>query len=254
MAASHQNNISLTFTRQKTVGALFGLLLLFLASCGQSPGVQSNNGRGAVAQQQKSGTPMTYIALGASDTFGIGANDPYNENWATDLEVKLGSNFHLINLGIPSITVHDALSEELPVALDAHPGLVTVWLAVNDLADGVDVSSYSHDLNTLISRLQAGSPHVLIAMANVPDLTLLPYFSSYDPISLQNKIQAYNTTIASIAQQHHVILVDLSRFDLKHFPEYISNDGLHPSTIGYLQLAELFYIALQASQGLPKHT
>src|SRR5258706_8533433 len=110
MAASHQNNISLTLTRQKAVGALFALLLLFLASCGQSPGVQSSNGRGAVAQQQKSGTPMTYIALGASDTFGIGANDPYNENWATDLEVKLGSNFHLINLGIPSITVHDALS------------------------------------------------------------------------------------------------------------------------------------------------
>jgi lysophospholipase L1-like esterase len=106
----------------------------------------------------------------------------------------------------------------------------------------------------LISRLQAGSPHVLIAMANVPDLTLLPYFSSYDPKSLQNKVQAYNAAIASIAQQHHVILVDLSRFDLKHFPEYISNDGLHPSTIGYLQLAELFYNALQALQGSPKHT
>ena len=31
---------------------------------------------------------MTYVALGASDTFGIGANDPYNENWAADLEEK----------------------------------------------------------------------------------------------------------------------------------------------------------------------
>lgn len=253
MAASHQNNISLRLM-QHSVGVLFGLFLLFLASCGQLPSGQSSNGRGALAHQQKSGTPVTYIALGASDTFGIGANDPYNENWAADLEEKLGSNFHLINLGIPSITVHEALSEELPVALDAHPSLVTIWLAVNDLADGIDVSSYSHDLNTLISSLQADSPHVLIAMANVPDLTLLPYFNSYDPKSLQNKVRAYNTTIASIAQQHHVILVDLSHFDLKHFPEYISNDGLHPSTIGYLQLAELFYNALQASQGLPKLT
>jgi lysophospholipase L1-like esterase len=232
---------------------LLCLLILFLAGCGQSPvGQTSPSGTATIPQQ--SGNTVTYVAIGASDTFGIGANDPYTENWAADLAQKLGNNYHLINLGIPSITVHDALKEELPVALDAHPGLVTIWLAVNDLADGVPVDSYSHDLNVLISRLQAGSPHVRIAMAGVPNLTLLPYFSSYNPQSLSNLVKAYNTAIASIARQHHVILVDLSGFDLKDFPEYISNDGLHPSTIGYLQLSELFYKDLQASSGTSNHT
>ena len=251
MAASHQNNVSLTLTHQHSVGALLCLLLLFLVSCGQAPGGQTSHS--GTTLQQKSSTLVTYVAIGASDTFGIGANDPYNENWAADLADKLGNGYHLINLGIPGITVHVALSEELPVALDAHPGLVTIWLAVNDLADGVPVNSYSHDLNVLISRLQTGSPHLRIAMANVPDLTLLPYFSSYDPQFLQKKVQEYNSAIASIARHHHVILVDLSRFNFKDFPEYISNDGLHPSTVGYLQLSELFYEALQASQGSPKH-
>lgn len=244
MTSSHKNTIS----RIPVIGAL---LLLFLVSCGQAPSVQSHSSnRGTLLQP--SGTPVTYVAIGASDTFGIGADDPYNENWAADLALKLGSGYHLINLGIPGITVHDALSEELPVALDAHPRLVTLWLAVNDLATGVDVNSYSRDLNTLLSRLQANSPGVLIAMANVPDLTLLPYFSSYNPVLLHQRVQAYNAAITGIARQHHAILVDLSGFDVKNFPEYISNDGLHPSTIGYLRLAELFYNTLQASRGLPK--
>jgi lysophospholipase L1-like esterase len=109
-------------------------------------------------------------------------------------------------------------------------------------------------LNVLIRRLKANSPHVRIAIANVPDLMLLPYFSSYNPQLLLQLVQSYNTAIASIARDNHVILVDLSGFDLKHFPEYISNDGLHPSTIGYFQLSELFYKDLQASTGSSEHT
>ena len=281
MTSSQHNNISLTLTQKHSIGAwaclalvftcnrpiqsrgrgkpalllitLLVLLVSFLVSCGQSP-VGQTSASSKVQQQQKSGTTVTYVAIGASDTFGIGANDPYHENWASDLAQKLGKDYHLINLGIPSITVHDALNEELPVALDAHPGLVTIWLAVNDLADGVTVSSYSHDLNVLIRRLKANSPHVRIAIANVPDLMLLPYFSSYNPQLLRQLVQSYNTAIASIARDNQVILVDLSGFDLKHFPEYISNDGLHPSTIGYFQLSELFYKDLQASTGSSEHT
>lgn len=232
---------------------LAGLLVLFLVSCGQPPGGQAQQ-NGSRAAQQKGDGQVTYVAIGASDTFGIGAYDPYNENWATDLANKLGPNVHLINLGIPGVTLHDALSAELPVALDAHPELVTIWLAVNDIVDNVPIGSYSHDLDVLLSRLQANSPRVRIAVANVPDLAQLPYFSSFDPRLLQQEEQAYNSAIASTVQKHHVILVDLSQFDLKRFPEYISNDGLHPSTIGYLRLSELFYAALQAAQALPGHT
>lgn len=191
------------------------------------------------------------MAIGASDTFGIGTSDPYTENWAADLAEKLGHNVHLINLGIPGISLHDALNSELPVALDSHPNLVTIWLAVNDLADNVPISSYSHDLNLMLSRLQANAPSARILIANVPDLALLPYFSKYNLQELQKRIQAYNATIASIARQHHVILVDLSQqnYNLKVHTEYISNDGLHPTDLGYRQLAEIFYKTLQQTRG-----
>jgi len=126
---------------------------------------------------------------------------------------------------------------------------VTVWLAVNDLANNVPISEYSHDLDLLLSRLQQGAPRARIAVANVPDLTLLPYFSADDPQTLFSQIQAYNSVIASIVKRHHAILVDVYRQwnELRNHPEYISNDGLHPSTLGYTQIAMLFYQALSSA-------
>lgn len=228
---------------------LFALLLCFLSGCSLLP-AQTTNKRDATPRPRHQ---LTYVAIGASDTFGFGSSDPYNQNWATDLAGKLGPRYHLINLGIPSMHLHDALTSELPVALDARPDLVTIWLAVNDLADNVPVQSYARDLNTLLQRLQANNPQVRIAMANVPDLTLLPHFAKQtaaDPQGLQQSILAYNTVIAAAARQHHAILIDLSqaRYDLQHHPEYISDDGLHPTRLGYEQLALIFYEALQAAK------
>jgi lysophospholipase L1-like esterase len=64
-------------------------------------------------------------------------------------------------------------------------------------------------------------------------------------------IDEYNLTIAHEAQQHHVILVNLSQqnYNLRDHPEYISNDGLHPTDLGYVQIAELFYKTLQQFRG-----
>jgi lysophospholipase L1-like esterase len=228
---------------------LSGLFVYLLSGCSLLPGTTTSNQNTSPQPQQQ----LTYVAIGASDTFGYGTGDPYNENWATDLAGKLGPRYHLINLGIPSMHVHDALTSELPVALDAHSDLVTIWLAVNDLADHVPVKSYAQDLNTLLDRLQTNNQQVRIAVANVPDLTLLPSFSKQaaaEPQVLQQSILAYNTVIASAVQQHHAILIDLSqqRYDLQRHPEYISKDGLHPTMLGYARLADLFYEALQASQ------
>ena len=224
------------------------LLMLVSAACAQDSTALTGPSN-TTASHQQSVKQITYVAIGASDTFGVGTYDPYDDNWPTDLAALLGSShIHLINLGIPGITVHDALNLELPVALDSHPDLITIWLGVNDIVDKVSANSYASDLNTLLARLRANSPHARIAIANVPDLTLLPFFAGTDTQLLTQQIQVYNTVIASAAQQHQAILVDLAQqnYNLKAHPEYInSNDGLHPSDIGYEQLAKVFYQALQ---------
>ena len=223
------------------------LLAFVIAGCAQSIEGQAGHSN-TTAANQKNSASITYVAIGASDTFGIGTDAPYSENWPTDLvNLFAPAHIHLINLGIPNILMHDALNLELPVAVDAHPDLVTIWLGINDIANDVPVDEYAHDLDTLLTRLQASSPRARIALANIPDLTVLPYFATLDQQILRQQIQEYNTAIASIVQHHHVILVDLTQqgYNLQNHPEYISDDGLHLTDLGYLQLAKLFYDALK---------
>jgi lysophospholipase L1-like esterase len=219
------------------------LLLLFLASCGTPGSENEPSGTHSLVVQQPPKARLTYVAIGASDTFGLGADDPETQNWASDLATMLGPGVHLINLGIPGLVLHQALDAELPVAIDAHPNLITIWLAVNDLGNNVPLDSYAHDLDLMLTRLQAGAPHARILIANVPDLRLVPYFDYINPQILYAKVQSYNAIIDAAAQRHHVTLVDLfSRWkELRQHPEYISGDGFHPSTLGYAKLAGLFY-------------
>ncbi|TMC14395.1 MAG: hypothetical protein E6J34_23700 [Chloroflexi bacterium] len=202
--------------------------------------------------QQAPNAHLSYVALGASDGWGTGAQDPDDDNWPVDLTQKLGNQTHLVNLGIPGITLHDALNIELPVALDVHPDLVTIWLAVDDLLANTPIDSYAHDLEFLLIRLQSSFPHVHIALANIPDLTLLPRFRTDDQNtvhSLQLQVITYNVSIENVAQRHQVVLVDLYKQwgVIAGHPEYISSDGFHPSTLGYHQLAEIFYQTLKAT-------
>jgi lysophospholipase L1-like esterase len=232
---------------------IFLCLTTFLSSCNSG-----NTGKDSSTHLKVQPTPSThlnYVALGASDGWGTGADDPEDENWPVDLADKLGNQTHLVNLGVPGITLHDALDVELPVALDAHPQLVTIWLAVDDLLANIPIESYNHDLDFLLTRLQATNPHVHIALANIPDLTLLPRFRTADQNtiqSLRSQITAYNATIENAAQQHQVVLVDLyKQWNLiTDHPEYISADGFHPSTQGYAQLAEVFYQTLKTAKYL----
>lgn len=237
------------------------LAMLFLAGCSVSPTGQEHTGRLAV--QAAPQARITYVAIGASDTYGTGSKDPRTESWPAVLsrmlahngdgkmqEQSLGQNtVRLINLGIPGMHAHDALGVELPVAIDAHPNLITVWLAVNDLVDNVPPASYAKDLERLLQDLQTRLPHVRIAIANVPDLTLLPRFSSNDTTQLARSVASYNAVIQSVVDRYHVVLIDLFQawHELASHQEFISDDGFHPSAAGYARLAQLFY------QGMKQH-
>ncbi|HCI79236.1 MAG TPA: hypothetical protein DHW02_06075 [Ktedonobacter sp.] len=240
---------------QQRIGFLVSKCLLFLcvlslclSSCTLPFGNQNTTSTSThLVMQQPPASRLTYTAIGASDTFGIGTDDPQSESWPADLAGRLGNGVHLVNLGVPSIDARDALNVEVPVAIDSHPNIITIWLAVNDIADNIPVASYEHDLDLVLTRLQAGAPHAIIVVANVPDLTYLPHFQSYDVNALHALIASYNNAIANVVASHHVLLVDLiSRWQqLATHPEYISDDGFHPNALGYTVLAGLFYQVLQ---------
>ena len=193
--------------------------------------------------------PVTYVALGASDAVGIGSNVPGSQGYVPLVAAHLPNGSHLINLGISGIQLHEALSQELPLALSTSPSLITIWLVANDFIGGVTYDSYLHDLNTLFQQLQVRT-HARIVMANLPDLTRLPAFANETPAQKSQmivEIQKWNKGIAQVAKNYGVELVDLfgQGSQITAHPEYISGDGFHPSPSGYVQLANYFWQVIE---------
>jgi acyl-CoA thioesterase I len=235
---------------------LVALTLIFSACTTISP--QSNTshahtGPQSIAVQSTPifmpGGPVIYVALGASDAVGVGSNFPGSQGYVPLVAAHLPKGSHLINLGISGIHLHEALSEELPLALTTSPNLITIWLVANDFIGGVTYDDYMHDLNMLLQQLHT-STRSRIAMADLPDLTRLPAFANETPMQQSQMlyaIQQWNTGIAQLAKKYGVVLVDLfsqgSR--LTAHPEYISIDGFHPSPSGYVQLANFFWQAIK---------
>jgi len=184
--------------------------------------------------------PLTYVAIGASDAVGVGANDPETEGWVPRLGARLGPNVRVVNLGVSGSTLAQALDEQLGPALDARPDVVTVWLAVNDLNAQVPLAQYAADLDTLLGRLEA--THAKVLVGNVPDVGRLAAYRGVDPGPLDADVSRWNQAIADTAARHGATLVDLyARWqEVADHPEYLSQDGFHPSADGYARLAEVF--------------
>jgi lysophospholipase L1-like esterase len=151
----------------------------------------------------------------------------------------------VINLGVSGSTLHQALDEQLGPAVDAKPDVVTVWLAVNDLNAGVPLERYQQDLDRLLAALKPSGARVLVA--NVPDLAQLAPFARR--AELDREVARWNQVIAESTERHGAMLVDLHAHwqEAAQHPEYLSQDGFHPSSEGYARLADLFAEALDGS-------
>jgi lysophospholipase L1-like esterase len=192
--------------------------------------------------------PVTYVAIGASDAVGIGARDPDTEGWVPRFGARLGDGTRVVNLGVSGSTLAQALDEQLGPAVDARPDVVTVWLAVNDFAARVPLERYVSDLDRLLTQLQPTGARVLVG--NVPDLGRLPAFGGRDASRLRAEVDAWNQAIAATAGRHGAHVVDLHAGwqELAEHPEYVAQDGFHPSSEGYARLADLFAESLSSAR------
>ncbi|MGE3600014.1 MAG: GDSL-type esterase/lipase family protein, partial [Dehalococcoidia bacterium] len=166
-------------------GALIFVLALVVAGCTEQ------EQQGAVEQAQP-----RYVAIGASDSVGTGARDPARDGWVPQLHARMPAGTHLVNLGVSGLRMHQALEQSLPIAVDLQPSVVTIWLAVNDLAAGVTLDSYQVDLDIMLATLRQQT-QARVYVANLPDLTYLPAFDNRDRAELSAEVQRWNDAIAA---------------------------------------------------------
>jgi lysophospholipase L1-like esterase len=122
------------------------------------------------------GEPEVYVAIGSSETLGAGADNPFTESWPRVLyRTALDRDAVFVNAAADGSTVADALDEQLPLALDLEPTLVTVWLALDDLAAGVPAATYERQLAELIRALRRGG-RTEVLVATVPPVDHVPAY------------------------------------------------------------------------------
>ena len=204
---------------------------------------------------------VVYAAIGASETYGIGATDRSKQAWPQVFyNDVLSPPALLYNFGIPGATTAQALRDEVPAAVAVRPTLVTVWLNVNDLIQGVSPKDYGAQLEQLVHALRRnGQTRVLVA--NMPDLSQLPAYraclpngpaSASDcripagllpsPDRVKAAVDGYNAVIAQVVRQQGATLVDLHAHDavMAQHPEWLSSDGFRPNGLGYAAVARVF--------------
>ncbi len=227
---------------------------LVLSACATTPttGAQST---------PSAPTRVVYAAIGASETYGIGASDRSLQAWPqVFFNDVLPPSAVFYNFGIPGATTAQALHDEVPVAVAVHPTVVTVWLNVNDLISGVAAPAYEAELRQLVHTLRRGGK-ARVLVANTPDLAQLPAYRAClpnapvggpacvipdafmpSPRAVATAVADYNAAISDAAKLEGATLVDLNLNDsqITQHPEWISADGFHPSTQGYAVIARQF--------------
>jgi len=237
-----------------------GVALLLIAAC--STGAHAPAPRGPASTPAPTAPPIVYAAVGASETAGIGAQDPRSQAWPMVLyQTALPRSAVMYSFGIPFETSQAALAGELPAALAVDPTLVTVWLNVDDLAAGVSTADYEARLGQLVHALRRGGA-ARVLLANTPYLDHLPLYLKClsggagcpfagpvpAPDQLDAMVDAYNAAIARVAQREGATLVDLhagGEVPDQH-PDWVSADGFHPSAAGYAAIAARFAAAFGA--------
>src|SRR5438876_12346376 len=218
----------------------------FATACSAAPAAQPSPTRGPTAppssapsSAQPSATVSSgvkYVAIGASDTVGVGASDPAKGSWPALVAARLPAGSPpYTNLGVSGSLALQAVTQQLPGAIAQKPNVVSVWLAVNDLNATIERASFAESLGQIVDGL-VQKTGATIFVGTVPDLRAVPVYADVDKARLLAGIQAYNDAIEAIAARNttRVKVVDLftGRAALVSRGT-VSQDVITPSYAGY---------------------
>lgn len=206
--------------RSRGAGSRYGILLLCAAALSACGGGSTD----FAVSHPPTGSPVVFVALGGDEAAGPGISDPPAQDWdQLFYKEALSRKSTLYDMSASSGTyVEDLGSGEVDQVIGLHPGLVTVWVGLDDLLSGTSVPTFEQDLTHALSELAASKAEVLVA--NVLPIDLFAGYracetraigcglpASYLPSAaeLAPQVAAYDTAIAAAAAQEHDRLVNL---------------------------------------------
>lgn len=160
------------------------------------------------------------VCYGDSITAGYGLQDgqAFPDALQRDLDAR-GSHYKVVNQGTSGATTKDAVAG-LHSILALHPAMVIVEFGGNDGLRGLPLAETRHNLDAVLTALEAAHIKTLLA-----GITLPPNYG-------QEYIQAFEKIYRELAAKHHTAFVPMLYKDLVNVPGTIQPDGIHPTAKG----------------------
>lgn len=208
-----------------------------------------------VGQQvlRTSAPPPVYVAVGASESVGLGSKDPPHDAWPRVLlRTAFPARTVFRDLAVSGATVPEAIADQLPKAIALQPTVVTVWLNVNDITSLEEPDNYTTSLRTLVHGLRRGGA-TRVYVADTPPIEALPVVKRVGvPASIVRAIvDRYNAAIRSVCASEGAVVVSLhaagdAAIADNTFDSLVGPDGFHPSTAGHRAVAAAFASAIKS--------
>ncbi|HET6358263.1 SGNH/GDSL hydrolase family protein [Streptomyces sp.] len=184
-----------------------------------------------------SGEYLRYVALGDSQTEGLGDGDDIAglRGWADRLAEHLAAvnpGLRYANLAVRGRVADQVRAEQLGPALALRPDLATVVAGVNDLLrPRFDAAEVAAHLEEMFAALTAAGAHVVTL--TFPDVGKIAPLAR----PIRSRVFDLNARIRAAADRHNVTVAETARHAVAADPRLWSGDRLHASPLGHERIA-----------------
>ncbi|EFP00835.1 hypothetical protein CRE_09951 [Caenorhabditis remanei] len=192
-----------------------------------------------------------FVAIGDSFTEGLGDPDPGSpgglRGWADRFAEVLAEHdpeFAYANLAVRGKLIGQITDEQLDIALDLRPDLVSVCAGGNDvIRPGTDPDAVAEQLESIVSRLRDTGATVILFTG--VDTRFQPVFRS-----IRGKVAIFNENVRKVAQRNDCFVVDQWALEQLQDSRYWAGDRLHLNALGHHTIARAALDALNVPNDL----
>lgn len=185
---------------------------------------------------------LSWVALGDSLTAGKVEGE---STWVDAVCAQLrssGCDPEVHNLARPGARAQDVSSDQLPTAIDASPGLVTLFCGGNDVLLSVrpDLGEFATVYDGIVGRIRAELPRARLLLATYPELAHMLPLRERARERVARGFTGVNAVIRGTARRHRCALLDFARLVASSDGSIFAEDGIHPSPTGHALAALAF--------------